>query len=45
MRMPLFIGLSAGATGLVALSAVLWLYAGERVYADRILSAIASCFG
>ncbi|WP_434053190.1 MAG: hypothetical protein RDA78_28875 [Roseibium sp.] len=45
MHKPLYIGLTAGATGLVALSAVLWLYAGERVYADRLLSAIASCFG
>ncbi|CTQ60872.1 MAG: hypothetical protein RIE06_17205 [Roseibium album] len=45
MRMPLFVGLIAGATGFVALSAVLWLYAGERVYADRLLSAIAGCFG
>lgn len=37
-------GLTAGATGLVALSAFLWLYAGERVYADRLISAIAGCF-
>ncbi|EAV44603.1 MULTISPECIES: hypothetical protein [Stappiaceae] len=44
MRMPLFMGLTAGATGLVALSAFLWLYAGERVYADRLISAIAGCF-
>ncbi|XHC10484.1 hypothetical protein ABWH98_23640 [Labrenzia sp. ac12] len=43
MRMPLFMGLTAGATGLVALSAFLWLYAGERVYADRLISAIAGC--
>ncbi|CTQ45099.1 MULTISPECIES: hypothetical protein [Stappiaceae] len=42
--MPLFMGLTAGATGLVALSAFLWLYAGERVYADRLISAIAGCF-
>ena len=45
MGKPLLMGLSAGATGLVALSILLWLYAGERVYADRLLSAIASCFG
>ncbi|MCV0427092.1 MAG: hypothetical protein K5905_16635 [Roseibium sp.] len=45
MRMPLYIGLTAGATGLVALSVFLWFYAGERVYADRLISAIASCFG
>ncbi|MEW4457575.1 MULTISPECIES: hypothetical protein [unclassified Labrenzia] len=44
MRLPLFMGLTAGATGLVALSAFLWLYAGERVYADRLISAIAGCF-
>lgn len=44
MRMPLFMGLTASATGLVALSAFLWLYAGERVYADRLISAIAGCF-
>lgn len=44
MRIPLFMGLTAGATGLVALSAFLWLYAGERVYADRLISAIAGCF-
>ncbi|GAB2185481.1 hypothetical protein LAB1_27900 [Roseibium sp. LAB1] len=44
MRMPLFMGLTAGATGLVALSAFLWLYAGERVFADRLISAIAGCF-
>jgi len=44
MRMPLFMGLTVGATGLVALSAFLWLYAGERVYADRLISAIAGCF-
>ncbi|WP_286192660.1 hypothetical protein [Stappia sp. BW2] len=42
--MPLFMGLTAGATGLVALSAFLWLYAGERVFADRLISAIAGCF-
>ncbi len=42
--MPLFMGLTAGATGLVALSAFLWLYSGERVYADRLISAIAGCF-
>ncbi len=42
--MPLFMGLTAGATVLVALSAFLWLYAGERVYADRLISAIAGCF-
>ncbi|MGS4987322.1 hypothetical protein ACVDG9_05105 [Roseibium sp. RP-7] len=42
--MPLFMGLTTGATGLVALSAFLWLYAGERVYADRLISAIAGCF-
>ena len=45
MRMPLYIGLTAGATVLVALSVMLWLYAGERIYADRLISAIASCFG
>lgn len=44
MRMPLYLGLTAGATLLVALSGLLWLYAGERVYADRLLSAIANCF-
>jgi hypothetical protein len=44
MGKPLFIGLSAGAAGLVALAALLWLYAGERVYADRLISAIAGCF-
>ena len=44
MRLPLFMGLTAGATGLVALSAFLWLYAGERVYSDRLISAIAGCF-
>ena len=44
MGKPLFIGLSTGAAGLLALSAVLWLYAGDRVYADRLLSAIANCF-
>ncbi|WP_256386407.1 MULTISPECIES: hypothetical protein [Stappiaceae] len=44
MGKPLFIGLTAGATGLLALSAVLWVYAGDRVYADRLLSAIANCF-
>lgn len=44
MGKPLFMGLTAGATGLLALAAVLWLYAGERVYADRLLSAIAGCF-
>ncbi len=44
MRMPLFLGLAAGATGLVALSILLWLYAGERVYADRLISMIANCF-
>lgn len=44
MGKPLFIGLTAGATGLLALSAVLWMYAGDRVYADRLLSAIANCF-
>lgn len=44
MGKTLYIGLTASATGLVALSAVLWLYAGERVYADRLLSAIANCF-
>ncbi|WP_286201017.1 hypothetical protein [Labrenzia sp. 5N] len=42
--MPLFMGLTAVAAGLVALSAFLWLYAGERVYADRLISAIAGCF-
>jgi len=44
MGKPLFIGLTASATGFVALSAVLWLYAGDRVYADRLISAIANCF-
>lgn len=44
MRMPLYIGLTAGATVLVALSVMLWLYSGERVFADRLISAIAGCF-
>ncbi|WP_256370138.1 hypothetical protein [Labrenzia sp. PHM005] len=44
MRMPLYLGLAFGATSLVALSAMLWLYAGERVYVDRLISAIAGCF-
>ncbi|GAB4516097.1 MAG: hypothetical protein Tsb0019_15260 [Roseibium sp.] len=44
MGKTLFIGLTAGATALVALAALLWLYAGERVYADRLISAIAGCF-
>ncbi|MEP3048698.1 MAG: hypothetical protein ABJL55_15280 [Roseibium sp.] len=44
MRMPLYMGLAFGATSLVALSAFLWLYAGERVYVDRLISAIANCF-
>ncbi|GAA0778158.1 hypothetical protein [Roseibium denhamense] len=44
MNSPLYIALSAGATGLVALALLLWLYAGERVYADRLISMIANCF-
>jgi len=44
MGKPLFISLSAGAAGLVVLAALLWFYAGERVYADRLISAIAGCF-
>ncbi|WP_428688610.1 hypothetical protein [Roseibium sp.] len=44
MQMPLYIGLGLGATSLVALSAVLWLYSGERVFADRLIAAIAGCF-
>ncbi|MEM5584382.1 MULTISPECIES: hypothetical protein [unclassified Roseibium] len=44
MGKPLFIGLAAGATGIVALAAALWFYAGERVYVDRLISAIAGCF-
>lgn len=45
MRLPLFMGLIAGASGLIALAALLWLYAGERVYADRLLASFAGCFG
>lgn len=45
MKMPLYLGLAAGATTLVALASVLWLYAGERIYADRLISMIAGCFG
>jgi len=44
MGKSLYMGLGAGATGLVALSALLWFYAGERVYVDRLISAIAGCF-
>jgi len=44
MRTPLYFGLALSATSLVALSALLWAYAGERVYVDRLLSAIAGCF-
>lgn len=44
MGTPLYMGLATGATSLVALSGLLWLYAGERVYVDRLLSAIAGCF-
>lgn len=44
MQTPLYLGLAFGATSLVALSAMLWLYAGERVYVDRLISAIAGCF-
>ena len=43
--MPLYLGLTAGATILVALSVSLWLYAGERIYVDRLISAFANCFG
>jgi len=44
MGKTLYIGLTAGATGLLALATLLWLYAGDQVYADRLISAIAGCF-
>ncbi|WP_269583431.1 hypothetical protein [Roseibium sp. Sym1] len=44
MGKTLYIGLTAGATGLLALALLLWLYAGEQVYVDRLISAIAGCF-
>lgn len=40
----LYIGLAVGATGIVVLASSLWIYAGERVYADRLISALAGCF-
>jgi hypothetical protein len=44
MRTSLYLGLALGAASLVALAALLWVYAGERVYVDRLISAIAGCF-
>lgn len=44
MGKPLYLGLTAGAASLLALSGLLWFYAGERVFVDRLISAIAGCF-
>lgn len=44
MGKPLFLGLGAGAAGVFMLAAGLWIYAGERVYVDRLVSAIAGSF-
>jgi len=42
--MSLYAGLGLGGGVLLAASTLLWLRAGERVYVDKLLSAIAGCF-
>ncbi len=44
MGTQLYIGLGALGSGLIAIAFLLWLYAGERVFVDRLISAIAGCF-
>ncbi|WP_256372706.1 hypothetical protein [Roseibium sp. RKSG952] len=44
MRLALYAGLAAGAAVLIAAGSLLWLRAGERVFVDKMLAAIAGCF-
>ncbi|GGB51536.1 hypothetical protein GCM10011316_24450 [Roseibium aquae] len=44
MQPSLYAGLALAGGVLITASLMLWLYAGERVYVDRLLSAIAGCF-
>ncbi|WP_417676187.1 hypothetical protein [Roseibium sp.] len=44
MNASLYRGLALGAAVLLVLSGFLWLRFGERIYFDRMISAIAGCF-
>ncbi len=44
MNTSLYTGLAFGAIGLLALSGLLWLRYGERIYVDKMIAAIAGCF-